>query len=134
MSDYTIKDSGERKEFETGAVRDTSENKGRFDLLPFLALRDLAILYEKGAKKYDERNWEKGIDNARMFESGMRHAIQFFLGMTDEDHLSSAIWNLTGIKENLLRIKLGLLPESIDNIPYLLKDIDPEILKEALGL
>jgi hypothetical protein len=30
----TIKDSGERRRFETGAVRDISEGKGRFDLLP----------------------------------------------------------------------------------------------------
>lgn len=29
-----IKDSGERRRFETGAVRDISEGKGRFDLLP----------------------------------------------------------------------------------------------------
>ena len=30
----TIKDSGERREFETGAVRDIQEDKGRCDLLP----------------------------------------------------------------------------------------------------
>lgn len=29
-----IKDSGERREFETGAVRDMAEGKGRFDLVP----------------------------------------------------------------------------------------------------
>ena len=29
-----IKDSGERTKFETGAVRDMHEDKGRFDLLP----------------------------------------------------------------------------------------------------
>ena len=29
-----IKDTGERREFETGAVRDTPEGKGRCDLLP----------------------------------------------------------------------------------------------------
>lgn len=30
----TIKDSGERREFETGAVRDIAEGKGRCDLMP----------------------------------------------------------------------------------------------------
>lgn len=30
-----IQDSGNRREFETGAVRDVAEGKGRFDLLPF---------------------------------------------------------------------------------------------------
>ena len=39
FSEYTplgpvIKDSGERREFETGAVRDIQEGKGRCDLLP----------------------------------------------------------------------------------------------------
>ena len=29
-----IKDSGERREFDTGAVRDIQEGKGRMDLLP----------------------------------------------------------------------------------------------------
>ena len=31
-----IKDSGQRREFETGAVRDMAEGKGRFDLMPLL--------------------------------------------------------------------------------------------------
>lgn len=33
-----IKDSGERREFETGAVRDIQEGKGRCDLLPLDAI------------------------------------------------------------------------------------------------
>ena len=36
-----IKDSGARREFETGAVRDIQEGKGRCDLLPFEVLADL---------------------------------------------------------------------------------------------
>ena len=36
-----IKDSGNRREFETGAVRDISEGKGRCDLLPLGIVRDL---------------------------------------------------------------------------------------------
>ena len=58
MSDYEIKDSGERREFDTGAVRDITDNKGRYDLLPLLTLRDLAIHYQKGCNKYGDRNWE----------------------------------------------------------------------------
>ena len=30
-----ITDSGERRQFESGAVRDVAEGKGRCDLLPF---------------------------------------------------------------------------------------------------
>ena len=36
-----IKDSGERREFETGAVRDIQEGKGRCDLLPLGVVRDI---------------------------------------------------------------------------------------------
>lgn len=32
--EYELKDSGERQEFESGAVRDIQKGKGRFDLLP----------------------------------------------------------------------------------------------------
>ena len=39
-----IKDSGNRREFETGAVRDIQEGKGRCDLLPKRVFR----LYENG--------------------------------------------------------------------------------------
>lgn len=56
-----IKDSGERTKFETGAVRDMHEGKGRFDLVPMCVLLRLARYYESGCQKYGERNWEKGI-------------------------------------------------------------------------
>lgn len=38
-----IKDSGNRQEFETGAVRDMQEGKGRCDLLPLDVVSDLFI-------------------------------------------------------------------------------------------
>ncbi len=36
-----IKDSGERREFNTGAVRDMAEGKGRFDLMPLIQIGNL---------------------------------------------------------------------------------------------
>lgn len=50
-----IKDSGQRTEFETGAVRDIQEGKGRCDLLP---LDVVAILY---ARKFGEDNYSVKI-------------------------------------------------------------------------
>ena len=38
-----IKDSGARREFETGAVRDIQEGKGRCDLLPLGVVSDLYV-------------------------------------------------------------------------------------------
>ena len=47
-----IQDSGNRTKFETGAVRDMGEGKGRCDLLPPLALLRLAKHFEAGCQKY----------------------------------------------------------------------------------
>lgn len=91
-----LKDSGDRRKFETGAVRDMAEGKGRCDLLPACALIRLSKLYEAGAKKYDDRNWEKGIPISVMIDSGMRHLLKYLDGQTDEDHLTAAAWNILG--------------------------------------
>ena len=92
-----IKDSGERTQFESGAVRDMHEGKGRFDLLPMCVLMRLAKHYENGSKKYGDRNWEKGIPAHSYVDSAFRHLVKYMDGWTDEDHLISAIWNLCGL-------------------------------------
>jgi hypothetical protein len=45
MKDYKVQDSGKRQDFETGAVRDTNEGKGRFDLISPVGMRLLAEDY-----------------------------------------------------------------------------------------
>uniref|UniRef100_A0A6M3LI19 dATP/dGTP diphosphohydrolase N-terminal domain-containing protein n=1 Tax=viral metagenome TaxID=1070528 RepID=A0A6M3LI19_9ZZZZ len=122
INDYIIKDSGERTEFQTGAVRDIQVDKGRFDLLPLLTIIDLAKHYQKGALKYSDRNWEKGIPISRFCDSAMRHLFQFILGLKDENHLIASIWNLVGAYETLKRIDEGVLPKELDDLPYILKD------------
>lgn len=95
--DNPIKDSGDRTEFQSGAVRDMHEGKGRFDLLPMCVLMRLAKHYEAGARKYAERNWEQGIPCHSFADSAMRHLVKYMDGYTDEDHLIAAIWNLCGL-------------------------------------
>ena len=115
---YEIKDSGTRKKFRTGAQRDLSSDKGRFDLLPCQAIRALAIHYELGANKYDARNWEKGIPVSRFLDSAMRHIFQFLDGEDDgENHLVSALWNIASCYETILRIQQGRLPEELYDLP-----------------
>lgn len=89
-----IQDSGERRQFETGAVRDMAEGKGRCDLLPACAIIRLSQHYENGLKKYGERNWEKGIPINSFIDSSMRHILKYLDGWTDEDHLAAAAWNI----------------------------------------
>ena len=93
----TIKDSGERTEFASGAVRDMHEGKGRMDLLPMCVLLRLARHYESGSLKYGDRNWEKGIPCHSYADSAFRHICKYMDGWTDEDHLIAAIWNLCGL-------------------------------------
>lgn len=149
-----IKDSGHRKEFESGAVRDCADGRGRCDLLPldiiaeyiggnmarnaatknnivsnilsivseFLydgqtegiyvaiqefsnyrykdmssTLLELSKHYEEGAKKYDERNWEKGIPTHCYVDSGVRHLIKWADNWGDEPHDRAFLWNMFGL-------------------------------------
>jgi hypothetical protein len=113
----TVKDSGQRRSFGNGAVRDIATGKGRFDLLPPLALIKLAQLYEAGALKYDARNWEKGIPLSVFADSGMRHAVKNNFGFDDERHDIAAAWNLMCQIETRERIALGILPRELDDLP-----------------
>lgn len=89
-----IKDSGNRREFDTGAVRDMKEGKGRYDLLPWDAIHEIALHCEQGAVKYGENNIDKGIPLHSLVDSGMRHLAKFIRGHKDERHLTAACWNL----------------------------------------
>lgn len=100
-----IKDSGERISYPTGAVRDTNKDKIRWDLVPKECLKRVAIHYTEGSKKYEERNWEKGIPTERFKESMERHMMQYLLGETDEDHLAACVFNIFGIMYNELKEK-----------------------------
>lgn len=89
-----IKDSGSRIVFETGAVRDCKEGVGRFDLLPWEAVWEVAKHCEDGAKKYGERNCEKGIPVHSLIDSAIRHLAKYLMGYDDEPHLRAAAWNV----------------------------------------
>jgi hypothetical protein len=105
---YGLADSGEREEFNGGAVRDVRTGKGRFDLVTPIGLARLAGVYERGAKKYSPRNWEKGMPISRCLDSAERHINDYKMikayareGMDlppqvnpHEDHLAQAAWNL----------------------------------------
>ncbi len=112
-----IKDSGRRQEFDTGSRRDSRTGKGRYDLLPARALRRVARVFESGAAKYGDRNWEKGQPLSRYLDSALRHTYQVLEGKTDEDHAAQACWNLLAFLETQERIRAGLLPATLDDLP-----------------
>ena len=89
-----IKDSGNRRTFSTGSVRDMADGKGRFDLCPWSAFIEISKHCENGAKKYGEHNVDKGIPTNSLCDSAARHLAKYLAGHTDEDHLLAAAWNL----------------------------------------
>lgn len=121
-----VKDSGQHQAFATGSKRDTREGKGRFDLIPSYALKRLAQHFENGAKKYDERNWEKGQPLARYLDSAIRHAYAYLAGSRDEDHLAAIAWNALACIETENRIQNGVLPKELDDLEPLRKALMPE--------
>lgn len=91
-----ILDSGNRREFESGAVRDIQEGKGDMVSIPWEALLRLSVHYENGAKKYDRWNFRKGIPVSSFIDSACRHLAKYQCGCDDEDHLAAAAFNVLG--------------------------------------
>ena len=120
MSDHqlagvSLKDSGKRQEWSTGSQRDTREGKGRFDLLPWEIIEADARYMELGAKKYGDRNWEKGQPLSRYLDSGLRHLTKYMIGHRDEPHLQACRWNLAAYQWTLNRIRENTLPMELND-------------------
>ena len=129
-----LRDGGSRKTYSTGAQKEDqsqTEGKGRYDLLPPTAIRRIAEIFRKGAIKYADRNWEKGLPLSRFLDSAKRHLDQYQEGMQDEDHLAQAAWNLLALLHTEEMIKRGILPKSLDDLPsYMPKDADPDMWRQ----
>lgn len=59
------------QELKTGVKKD--EGKARFELLAYEVLYAVSRILTKGAEKYADRNWEKGINYGRVFGAAQRH-------------------------------------------------------------
>lgn len=116
---FETKDSGDRESFATGAVRDVRAGKGRFDLVPPLPYMRLAQLYERGATKYGDWNWAKGMPFSRFLDSAERHLISYKAGLRDEDHLAAIVFNVFALMhQEVLAPELDDLPRFIDRWGY----------------
>lgn len=72
--------------------------KLRYDLLEPFAIKQLVKVYTKGAEKYAERNWEKGMKWGKVLASLKRHIAAWEDGEDfDEElgtyHMANAAWN-----------------------------------------
>ena len=117
ISGFEMKDKGKRTTFESGAKREVLQGKGRFDLVSPVMLARLAVIMERGAAKYSDRNWEKGMPLSRFVDSAYRHLTQYLFGQRDEDHVGQAIFNLMALLHTQAMIDNGKLPESLNDLP-----------------
>ena len=113
-----ILDSGNRRQFASGAVRDIQEGKGRMDLLPWGAIIEVSKHCENGAKKYGEHNVDKGIPTHSLCDSAARHLAKYLDGWTDEPHLLAAAWNL------LWALQMELKHKECVDTPWVKKEND----------
>jgi len=84
--------------------RKDDQDKLRFDLIPPGPLQDLVAVYTMGARKYDSRNWEKGLSWGRVFGAIMRHLWAFWKGEDNDQesglsHLAHAAWGCFALLE-----------------------------------
>jgi hypothetical protein len=110
------KDSGQRQDFDTGARRDVQTGKPRYELIPTRPLTRVAELYARGAEKYGEHNWQKGMPFLRTFGSLLRHAFAYALGDRSEDHLAAVVFNAFALMHYEEEVAAGRLPPELDDM------------------
>jgi hypothetical protein len=74
-------------------------DKLRMDLIPPIAINEMAKILTFGSKKYNDRNWEKGLPLTRLLAAVERHLLSWKMGIdvdaeSNESHLSHALTNL----------------------------------------
>lgn len=94
MSEFKVENN--KRVFDTGATKNISKGKGRYDLIPCEALEALAKRFEFGVEQgHEENGYRKGIPDNVLFDSAMRHLNQARAGYKDEDHLAAVMWNVS---------------------------------------
>jgi hypothetical protein len=76
----------------------------RFDLLPWHQIAKVARHYGVGAKKYEDRNWEKGYKWSLSFGALHRHLAAFWNGEdidaeTGSTHLAAVVFHALALME-----------------------------------
>lgn len=92
-----------------------SQDSARHDLIPGTALQRMAERLAIGKKQgYPDRGWLCPCESmARRYGKGLRHLIQWGLGMRDEDHLAAALVQIAIIADLEARVKSGELPSAV---------------------
>lgn len=121
QADYTIKDSGQRRQYSTGAQRDRGDLKPMPSLIhPYFLFR-LGMHMARGAEKYDAWNWTKGMPVGDFMASAFRHLTQAMAGDESEDHLAAVAFNVMGAMVMKAGVIAGIYPAELDDMPDMTK-------------
>lgn len=63
-----------------GEGRKDDQDKVRLELFPSVAMFAISRVLTRGAVKYDDRNWEKGMKWSRVYGAALRHLFAWFAG------------------------------------------------------
>ena len=97
-----------------------NKGKNRLDLIPPEWLWALGDVLTQGSKKYEPRNWEKGLSWSETLGCAKRHTLKFESGeVYDKEtgchHLAMAAWNILALMTfNMRNIGTQDLPFEID--------------------
>ena len=116
-TDGIKQESGEKREFATGAKRQAALGKGTPSLFPADAYIEICKHFEAGAVLHGARNWEKGLPISCFIDSLERHIAAIKMGKTDEEHFRAAAWNAVCMLATKVRIEEGILPKELDDMP-----------------
>lgn len=105
MSEFQVKDSGERQQYDSGMVRDVEEGKTDYSNVLHGPMFDRwAEHLTKAKAKYPDvapgvPNWtlaEGPAELARYRRSAFRHLVKWLKGEVDEDHAAAVFFNING--------------------------------------
>ena len=131
--EFTIKDSGEREQYDSGMVRDTEADKTDFtNLLHGPMLVRWAEHLTRAKSKYPDvspgvPNWtqaEGPEEYHRYRRSAYRHFLPWLNGDIDEDHAAGVMFNMNGAEFVLDKMKVS----QIDKVDLMIQD------KNAAGI
>lgn len=132
----TLLNTQDKSALGTGVKFD--QNKLRYDLIPVRPMAQIAEVFTMGARKYKDRNWEKGMQWSRPIAALERH-FQAFKGGEDHDP-ESGLLHLAHVAVNAMFLMefYNIFPQGDDRVlpykkhPRIGLDID-EVLADFIG-
>lgn len=101
-------DTGETRVIDPNTGGEKGSKLARWDLMPFDVLNELAEHFGIGARKYEDRNWERGYDWGLSLAALCRH-LAAWSGGEDTDpesgdsHLIAVMWHAAALRAFQIR-------------------------------